>query len=87
MNHGIFTIKDETLNTYEGVFSAPTNLAAIRQFEDLCKTPNTALFKHPSDFSLVRIGNFLPTLGTIEPEDIQQIAKATDFHDEPQSET
>lgn len=82
MNHGIFSVRDAATETYNTTFTAPTNQAAMRQFQDLSLDTNTNVNKHPDDFILYRVGSWDDDTGTLIPEEPVKLAHARDYHNE-----
>jgi len=85
MKHGLFSVRDSATETYNVTFTAPTNAAAMRQFGDLANDQSTNVNKHPKDFTLYRVGTWDDDTGEIEPETLQKLAQAEDYHGEASS--
>jgi len=80
MKHGLYSVRDAATETYNNIFVAPTNGAAIRQFGDLAQDEQTNVSRHPDDFILYRVGSWDDDNGTIEPEELIKLAIARDYH-------
>lgn len=73
-----FAVFDEKAKIYSGPFLEVTEGTAIRAIEDAIKSPDHPFARHPSDFSLHRLGVFDDATGVIEgqlPEHIIDIDK------------
>lgn len=81
MKHGMFSIKDTATGTYSQPFVAQTNNLAMRQFGDLATDKTTNINKHPSDFCLVRVGEWNEDEGRLTDEENTTLAWAGDFHE------
>lgn len=69
-----YAIYDRKAEQYSAPFLEVTDGTAIRAVQDLVvNDPNHAFAKHPSDFSLHRLGTFEDTTGTIEVEDRKKV--------------
>nr|UXQ88105.1 MAG: nonstructural protein [Microvirus sp.] len=61
----IFTIFDEKARAYLPPFYQPEIAQAHRSFGDAVNDPETAFYKHPSDYTLFHIGSFDNETGKI----------------------
>jgi len=73
----LFSVHDKAVNNYSGVICLPSERDAVSQFSVVCNQPDTQFCKHPSDFTLVSIGEFDPNTGVITPTSPQIIANAS----------
>lgn len=60
----LYSVYDACVNTYNLPFSAITDRAAIRTFQNACSDPNSMLSQNSEDFSLYYIGTFNDEDGT-----------------------
>lgn len=72
---GVFSLKLVVLSVYDVVaevfltpFFLKTDAEGVRGFEDACADQRTALFAHPEDYRLMRIGTFDDCSGVVSPE-------------------
>lgn len=63
MNTNIYSIYDRAADIFNVPFTAKTNLVALRQFSDLANDQNSAISKHPNDYSLHLVGHFDDEMG------------------------
>ena len=63
---GVYSIFDSCACVYGTPFVMDNDNTAIRSFTDYCHIPDTSLFKHPEDYSLVRLGSFNKKTGALE---------------------
>ncbi len=68
----LITVFDSVSNTFGNPFPADSARDAIEGFRQAVNDENTKLNKHPTDFSLVKLGNFDNRTGelTLEKEQI-----------------
>ena len=86
MKMGMYAIRDAAIGVYKPPFVQHNNAHAMRNFGDLANDPNTEINKHPSDYCLVRVGEWDDDQGTLHPEEHHVIAWAVDIADgKPQS--
>lgn len=66
MVSGVYSIFDDKAQAFIGpmVFNSPG--LALRAFTDICNDKNHPIGKHPTDYSLFRIGEFDDSKGSIE---------------------
>ena len=50
----LYAVLDNCSGVYDGPVPANTDGLALRNFEDMCKNPQSPMSKHPGDFSLPR---------------------------------
>ena len=84
---GMYSVRDAATEIYNVPFFAKTNLAAIRQFEQLAKDESTDVHKYPDDFVLYRVGNWNEDTGWVEKENLIKLAHARDFTHGTSTET
>lgn len=58
MNLRLFCVFDSKAMYYAPPFTARTNAEAIRMFADTANDVNTRIGQHPSDFTLMVVGEF-----------------------------
>ena len=77
----LYTIKDlkAEINLNPVVFRNSTE--AIREFETICKDPQTQMGKYPKDFVIIEIASWDDENGVIEPKDPMVLASGADFLD------
>lgn len=75
-----YSIKDSATATFSPPFFQPNDAVAIRSFTDLARDPSTNIFRHPSDFTLHRIGTWNDDTGLLEASEHEQIKRASDCH-------
>ena len=73
-----YTIYDKKLEAYHQPWILENNNVALRQFQDLV-TGDTAIAKHPEDYSIWLNGSFETTTGEIESIELELLAKAHEF--------
>ena len=71
-----YTVYDNKALQFHAPFFAATDGAALRSFDDLSNDPNTTVGRHPSDYSLYRIGEYDDSKGSLLP--IQPIVHVAD---------
>lgn len=54
----IFALYDSKAEAYNKPFYQQTTGAALRDFEEACKQPDSMIAKYPADFTLFEIGVF-----------------------------
>lgn len=73
-----YTVYDNKALTYNVPFFTSTDGAAVRMFADLANDSNTAVGRHPSDYSLFAIGSYDDNKGMLLPESpLRHVADAT----------
>jgi len=82
MKQAVYSIKDNALGAYAAPFTQPNNQIAMRAFGDLANNPETNINRHPSDYSLARLGTWDDDTGIFENEEPTTLAWAVDFLDE-----
>ncbi len=75
----MFSVFDSMASSYSPPMAFRTNGEAMRFFEDLCRKPEGNVYKHPSDFSLYRIGGFDAASGSITGGKLQHLCNAVDY--------
>lgn len=63
-----FSLYDSKALVYSPPFYAATDAAAIRMVSDTVADPQTSLSRHPSDYILVRVGEFDDNKGLFSAE-------------------
>lgn len=61
----IFSVYDGKTQTFSRPFFEKHLGAALRSWEEACKTPDSPFFKYPTDFVLYEIGEFDEDTGRI----------------------
>lgn len=79
----IFSIFDDKAEVFSKPFYDPTIGAALRNFQDAAKDPQTTFNKHPEDFTLFQLGHFDDLTGELikldepkllgQPEPVNQV--------------
>lgn len=54
----IFTVYDSAAQTYSAPMFEVATGAMVRSFEDECNNPESAMFKHPADYTLFELGTY-----------------------------
>ena len=85
MKNGIYTIRDNKLNTSVQIFPAANNLTAIRSFGDFANQPGNPINNHPEDFTLHRIGTWDDDADELHNATNETLATAEEFINEPPS--
>lgn len=68
MEYVLISIKDTSVDRFQGVSSARATGEAIRNLQDAVNDPrNETLYKHPDDFHLYQVGTFDDQTGVITP--------------------
>lgn len=75
----VFSIYDNKACTFGAPFTFAHVGQAIRAFGDLANDPQSMCFRHPADFSLVKIGTFDDDTGVMTPEPHQSFGPASQF--------
>lgn len=65
----VFTVFDEKAKAFLAPFTARSAPEAVRMFTDTAMDPVSMIAKHPSDFTLFRIGSFDVGNGRLEAWD------------------
>lgn len=73
----LFAVKDNASGVYDGPVPAQTEGIAMRNFTDMCNNPDTAIAKHPEDFSLWCVGTWNDATGEIISGQPECLARAT----------
>lgn len=68
MQKRIYTVHDVKSEAFHEPFFAPTDAVAARSFADCVQNPDHPFGKHPSDYTLFRIGTYTDHDGAIESE-------------------
>lgn len=79
MKVGIYAVYDQASGIYDGPVPQKTDNAAMRGFLDLAHNDQSVISKHPSDFSLWRIGTYDDSTGEIEVAPKKCLAYAIDM--------
>lgn len=80
-----FCIYDEKVEAFKPPFFAQAVGQAVRMFGDLCGDPETPFSKHPDDYRLYRVGEFLETEGRLVPAVMPElVASGGNFKMEPE---
>ena len=61
----LYAVLDSASGVYDGPVPAHTDLIAMRNFTDVAKNPDSAVGKHPSDFSLWNVGTWNDATGEV----------------------
>ena len=86
MKNGIYTIRDNKLNTSVNIFPAANNLTAMRSFSDFVNSKGNPINAHPEDYTLHRIGSWDDDADELENETNETLATAEEYINEPQSQ-
>lgn len=65
----MYTVYDQKAETHNSPLCYQTVGQALRAFTDAANDPNSAIAKHPEDYTLLEIGTFDDSRGTVEPHD------------------
>lgn len=65
MRYGIFSIRDSASKAFAQPFYAPAEQVAIRSVRDLVNAADNVIAKHPDDYELFELGNFVDDTGGI----------------------
>lgn len=58
MTKSVYSIRDNKMNSFGTPVLLENDSVAVRQFGDIITEGNTVMSKHPSDFTLYKIGEF-----------------------------
>lgn len=76
----VYSVRDAKTQAFSPPFIASNNGEALRQFDMLCKNPETMVHKFPADFALFHIGSFQEQLGLLVPaQQVQQIGSGLEY--------
>ena len=75
----LFAVLDSATGVYDGPVPALSDIAAMRNFGDMARNPESAVGKHPSDFSLWNVGTWNDATGEIVCESKKCLAYAVDL--------
>lgn len=79
----VFTIYDSKAELHSNPFFAVNEAIALRIFEDAVNDPQTNIYRHPSDHTLFKVGEFDDSKGTIIPmEALINLGLATEYKKE-----
>lgn len=84
MKLNIYSVFDSKLATFSRPWYELTDAAAIRVFSDAVNdssNPNNQWFKHPEDFSLFCIGEFVDSSGEVIPKVPESLVTASAIFD------
>ncbi len=62
------TVRDEKADCFAHPFFVPALGLALRMFEDWSKDKETAVGRHPEDYSIFKIGEFDQVAGVFTPD-------------------
>lgn len=80
MENKLYVVYDSKSESYSGPHSHRTKGEAIRTFTDACNDPETMLYKHPEDYTLMEVGGFNLTTGIITAYDAKvPVGSALEF--------
>ena len=79
MKLGVYAVLDNASGVYDGPVPAATDQVALRNFTEMAKNVESPIGKHPSDFSLWRVGEWNDGTGEITPEVKSCLAYAVDL--------
>lgn len=65
----VFSIRDDKVAAYAQPWYAPTRGAALRMFADLVNDDQSAVAKHPEDYTLFELGSYDDATGQFVCED------------------
>lgn len=66
MKQQVFAVFDSRLGAYMVPFYAPSIGVAVRMFSDACGDANSALAKHPEDYTLMHLGEWNDDTGAFK---------------------
>ncbi|WNK13782.1 MAG: nonstructural protein [Microvirus sp.] len=76
----IVALFDQAVEAFGTPFFVPHIGSAVRSFTDEASNPESAIYKHPTDYSLYHIGTFDPASGALDSfEHKLRLARAQDF--------
>jgi len=80
MSKVIISVYDVKADVYSPPFFVHTKGEAIRSFADEVQNENSAIGRHPEDYHLFCLGDFIETTGEIRVLEVKErIALASDF--------
>ncbi len=68
MKHNIYSVFDEASGLYSQPNTGTSDGEAVRTFQDMAIDPKHQVGKHPGDYTLLRLGIFDDTTGTLTNE-------------------
>lgn len=76
----VFSILDTVANAFNTPFFFPTVGQAVRAFKDLANDQNTAVARHPTDYTLYEIGEFSDENGRLVALEVpNRLGRGSDF--------
>lgn len=76
----MFAIYDAAAKAYGPPMVFHTTGLALREFETICKSPDSQLYKSPADFSIWEIGEYETDNAGIQPVQMAKaVAQATEY--------
>lgn len=67
--HVIVSVRDRAVNGFAAPFIVPSEGAAVRAFSDEVNRGESAMFAHPEDYDLYRLGHFDDGTGSFAVEE------------------
>lgn len=76
----MFAVRDVKADQFLSPFCSPNGGSALRSFCDAVQNENSLINKHPEDYQLYEVGEYVEQSGEIVPVvPVKFIANATDF--------
>lgn len=75
----VFAVKDEAVSAFGQPIFVRARGEALRAFQDECANKDSAIHKHPNDYSLWNIGTYDDNTGALTALEPQKIASARDY--------
>lgn len=76
MKQVYFAVYDSAAAYFLNPFPAPTDGAAVREFEKAVRNPDTPMSQNPEHFKLFRLGKWDNTTGSFEDENNTMVSDA-----------
>lgn len=67
----MFSVYDAKVSSYLQPFFLPATGHALRAFESTVNDPKSNLYRYPADYTLMEIGTFNESTGTVEMLDVK----------------
>lgn len=75
----LYSLLDKVSETYADPFVMVNDSVARRSFMAECHNPDSMIYKFPEDFTLMLVGSFDTSNGTVEFIEPVPVARGTDF--------
>lgn len=79
MKQAYYAVYDSAAAYFLNPFPAPTDQAALREFEKAVRNPETPLYSNPEHFKLFRLGTWNNNTGEYENENNSLVADALEI--------